>query len=157
MLPSCRTLAAKDREGLSSVSTKALRICQASVTHVQARKRHMKTNFLVWLHIGRTRGCPRDKPALSWDKHNGSPVCPWDKPGSSLGLTRGRTAAEQVYVLEVYAPLLLLNVGWRFSSNKRLRAHRENILAFCILEKSHRRDSMTAHTTHTKRETVTEF
>ena len=39
-------------------------------------------------------------------------VCPWDKPGLSLGQSRGRRAAQKVYVKKVYVPFLLaLNPG----------------------------------------------
>ena len=34
-------------------------------------------------------------------------ACPWDKPGLSLGQSRGRRAAEKVYVRKVYVPLSL--------------------------------------------------
>ena len=48
--------------------------------------------------------CPRDKPRLSPCLHNGSPVCPRDKPSLCLGQSRGRRAAEEVYVLKIYLP-----------------------------------------------------
>ena len=34
-------------------------------------------------------------------------VCPWDKPGLSLGQSRGRRAAQKVYVKKVYVPFSL--------------------------------------------------
>ena len=73
---------------------------------------------------GTNRVCPGDKPGLSLRQsgfvpgtnpgfllvlHNGSPVCPRDKPSLSLGQSRGRRAADRVYVLNVYVPFLLPN------------------------------------------------
>ena len=34
-------------------------------------------------------------------------VCPWDKPGLSLGQTWGRRAAQKVYVKKVFVPFLV--------------------------------------------------
>ena len=58
---------------------------------------------------GDNRVCRWDKPTLSQPRfllvlHNGSPVCPRDKLGLSLGQSWGRRAAEKVYVLKVDMP-----------------------------------------------------
>ena len=71
------------------------------------------------------RICPRDKPSLSLDKSGEKQgqtqefslfytvearfhrVCPWDKPGLSQGQSRGRRAAQKVYVKKVYVPFSL--------------------------------------------------
>ena len=88
----------------------------------QARKRHININFFVWLVLGRPRVCPGDftgfvpgtKPCENLGQtrvfslvytvearfHR---VCPWDKPGLSLGQSWGRRAAHKVYVKKVYA------------------------------------------------------
>ena len=94
------------------------------VSNSQARKRHINTNFLVRLLLGRPRECPRDKPGFSLGQahfvlgtnpgflailHNRSPVCPWDKPSLCPGQSRGRRAAQKVYVLKVYVPFSLAN------------------------------------------------
>ena len=50
-------------------------------------------------------------------------VCPWDKPGLSQGQSRGRRAAQKVYVKKVYVPFSLAN--YCFSSKRRKENKRE--------------------------------
>ena len=92
---------------------------------IQARKRHININFLSgwsWDDPGFVRGFHRVCP---WDKSGENlgqtrifslfytvearfhRVCPWDKPGLSQGQSRGRRAAQKVYVNKVYVPLSL--------------------------------------------------
>ena len=84
------------------------------------RKAH-KHKLFDPVGFGTARVCPWDKPDSSGTNpvvpgtnpgfllvlHSGSPVCPRDKPSLSLGQTRGRRAAEKVYVLKVYVPFSL--------------------------------------------------
>ena len=101
----------------------------------QASKRHININFLVRLLLGRPRDCPWDKPGLSLGQthfvpgikpgfllilHNGSPVCPRDKPSLSLRQSRGRRAAEKVYVLKVYVPFSLANISGQIGKRPHL-------------------------------------
>ena len=58
------------------------------------------------LSLGQIQWKPGDKPGFSpyftqWkpDFHR---VCPWDKPGLSLGQSRGRRAAQKVYVKKMF-------------------------------------------------------
>ena len=46
-------------------------------------------------------------PGLSRGFHR---VCPWDKPGLSLGQSQGRRAAQKVYVKKVYVPCSLAKI-----------------------------------------------
>ena len=59
--------------------------------------------------------CPWDKSGEKYkDKlilHSGSPI----SPGLSLGQSRGRRAAQKVYVKKVYVPFSLANVEPHFS------------------------------------------
>ena len=75
----------------------------------QAGKRHINTIFFGPVALATTPGLSRDKPRFSPCLHNGSPVCPRDKPTLSLGQFRGRRAADnlKVYVLKVYVPFSL--------------------------------------------------
>ena len=75
-------------------------------------------NFLVWLPLWRPRDGPRDKPRFS-------PCFTQWKPGLFLGQTqfvpgqsRGRRAAEKVYVLKVYVPFWLARKVPRKKSEK---------------------------------------
>ena len=72
----------------------------------QARKRHININILLRLALGRPH-CPRDKPGCPWDKSRFSPYLIKWRPSSPLGQTRGRRAAEKVYVVKVDVPFLL--------------------------------------------------
>ena len=93
---------------------------------VQARKRPINIIFFVRLVLGRPRVCPGDftglvpgtNPVKTCDKPGFPPyftqwkpgfhrVCPWDKPSLSLGQSRGRRAAQKVYVKKVYVPFSL--------------------------------------------------
>ena len=95
----------------------------------QARERHININVFVRLVLRRPRVCPGDftgfvpgtNPVNIWDKPGFSSlfyavearfhrVCPRDKPGLSLGQSRGRRAAQTVYVKKVYVPFSLANV-----------------------------------------------
>ena len=94
----------------------------------QARKRHININSFVQLVLGRPRVCPGDftgfvpgtNPVKTWDEPGFSRLfytvearfhraCPWDKPGLSLGQSRGRRAAQKVYVKKVHVPFSLAN------------------------------------------------
>ena len=88
----------------------------------QARKRHININFFVWLVPVFTGFVPGTNPVCPWDKSGEKQgqtqefslfytvearfhrVCPWDKPGLSQGQSRGRRAAQKVYVKKVYVP-----------------------------------------------------
>ena len=92
----------------------------------QARKRHINMNFLVRLPLGGDDPgiAPGTHPSFLLILHNGSPVCPRNKPSLSLGQFRGRREAEKVYVLNIYVPFSLAIVGstltrWLHSSPKK--------------------------------------
>ena len=103
----------------------------------QARERHININFFVRLVLGRPRVCPgdftgfvlgtnpvktSDKPGFSPYFHSGSPISPGlslDKPGLSLGQSRGRRAAQKVYVKKVYVPFSLAIVASKTGSGGR--------------------------------------
>ena len=95
------------------------------------KARDININFFVRLVLRRSRVCPGDftgfgfvpgtNPLRTWDKPGFSPyftqwkpsfhrVCPWDKPSLSLGQSRGRRAAQKVYVKKVYVPSLLARI-----------------------------------------------
>ena len=66
----------------------------------QARKRQHKLFGPVAL--GTTPGnVLGTNPGFLLILHNGSPVCPWDKPSLSPGQSRERRATQEVYVLRV--------------------------------------------------------
>ena len=91
----------------------------------QARKRHININFFVRLVPVFTGFVPGTNPVCPWDKSGEKQgqtqkfslfytvearfhrVCPWDKPGLSQGQSRGRRAAQNVYVKKVYVPFSL--------------------------------------------------
>ena len=91
----------------------------------QARKRHININFFVRLVPVFTGFVPGTNPVCPWDKSGEKQgqtqefssfytvearfhwVCPWDKPGLSQGHSRGRRAAQKVYVKKVDVPFSL--------------------------------------------------
>ena len=106
-----------DVEGLAE--TKGL---QAGTRFLSDKKKAHKHKLFGPVALGTTRHCPRDESGLSLGQthfvpgtnpgfllilHNGRPVCPRDKPSLSLGQSRGRRAAERVYVFNVYVPFSL--------------------------------------------------
>ena len=92
---------------------------------IQARKRHININVFVRLVPVFTGFVPGTNPVCPWDKSGEKQgqtqefslfytvearfhrVCPWDKPGLSQGQSRGRRAAQKVYVKNVYVPFSL--------------------------------------------------
>ena len=64
-------------------------------SHFRQENAH-KPNFFGPVGLGTT-------PGMSW----GQTLCPRDKPSLSLGQSRGRRAAEKVYVSKVYVPFSL--------------------------------------------------
>ena len=67
---------------------------------LQARARHTNRSFLVWVALGTTPVCPRDKPSVPGTKPRFSPYFTGWKPSlrfvPAAKLTRGRRAAEKV-------------------------------------------------------------
>ena len=98
----------------------------------QARKRHININFFFRLVPVFTGFVPGTTPVCPWDKPGEKQgqtqefslfytvearfhrVCPWDKPGLSQGQSRGRRAAQKVYVKKVYVPFSLARkqISW---------------------------------------------
>ena len=105
--------------------------CRSDLTYFapyfnhQARKRHININFFVRLVPVFTGFVPGTNPVCPWDKSGEKQgqtqefslfytvearfhrVCPWDKPGLSQGQSRGRRAAQKVYVKKIYVPFSL--------------------------------------------------
>ena len=97
-----------------------------------ARKRHININFFVRLVPVFTGFVPGTNPVCPWDKSGEKQgqtqefslfytvearfhrVCPWDKPGLSQGQSRGRRAAQKVYVKNIYVPFSLARYGHGF-------------------------------------------
>ena len=73
----------------------------------QARKRHININIFVRLVLGENLGQTRVFSLFYTLEARIHRACPWDKPGLSLGQTRGRRAAQKVHVKKVYEPLSL--------------------------------------------------
>ena len=94
----------------------------------QARKGHININFFVRLVPVFTGFVPGTNPVCPWDKSGEKQghtqefslfytvearfhrVCPWNKPGLSQGQSRGRRAAQKVYVKTFYVPFSLARV-----------------------------------------------
>ena len=78
---------------------------------LRQEKMHININFFVRLVLGRPRVCPGDftrfvpgtSPGFLLILHSGSPA----NPGLSLGQSRGRRAAQKVYVKKVYVNMCL--------------------------------------------------
>ena len=97
----------------------------AATSHCSGKKKAHKHKFFVQLVLGRPRVRPSDFTGfIPWDKSGENlqvislfytvearfhRVCPWDKPGWSQGQSRGRRAAQKVYVKKVSVPFLLAN------------------------------------------------
>ena len=113
------------RRAWKSSNKKKRNIWTNDYSFAQARKRHINIIFFVRLVPVFTGFVPGTNPVCPWDKSGEKQgqtqefslfytvearfhrVCPWDKPGLSQGQSRGRRAAQKVYVKKVYVPFSL--------------------------------------------------
>ena len=95
---------------------------KGSCTTTSGKKKAHKHKFFCPVGPSFHRICPRDK---SGEKQGQTQefflfykvearfhrACPWDKPGLSQGQSRGRRAAQKVYVKKVYVPFSLASTS----------------------------------------------